>query len=1030
MTNQQTLEIPFKSTEGTMTKKTGHRSCTRLTDLVYKFQTAKSLGQLKNASEATMRTWIDELLSVFGWDVKNTQQVLTEHTLGRDEKAKLHEIGSTNIRPDYTLVNGNVMLAFVDAKSLDVNIENDKDVAFQIRSYGWSIGAAFSVVTNFEQLAIYDCSTMPKNTDGADFARREFLTVDTYIENFELLNSFLSRTNVLNCRIKYVAKAGNALDEKFSKMLGEVRKNLAKAILDSNDIAGIATLSYYVQTIINRILFIRVCESRGLEEDGLLHKFAETDFWTEFKNSSYAKFYERYDGPMFKRIQPLQSLTINNKALVDFIHDLYYPSPYRFDVIPLKTLSDIYDLFLGYQLVVKDGKVSDELKSEFKKSNGAVTTPEALVQQVIKSTIPDTLMNNLSLQEILSLKLADIACGSGVFLVGAYDYVVDFVEKKIAAGEEIDKSYYAVIDGKVTLTLEGRKAIINNCIFGVDINPEAVEVAKLSLSLRIVDKYQPKDFGTVGLLGSQILNGIGANIKCGNSLVGADIETVCPEISQNIEELHATNAFDWKGSFPEVFANGGFDFILGNPPYVEVKNYNVGLPCMAAYIKKVYPSSKNGKIDLAIPFIEQGTKLLNGKGRLGYIIQKRFFKDQYGKGIRQLLTKEDDYLLNGVYDYEENDLFAGRTTYVAILVCDKNKENNEHIWYMNSTSPERNQLLPAKSLTETPWNFESAQLNALRLRLTEELGTLQDICKVKVGVQVLWNDAFQIVADKIEGGLIYGHSIIDKDIVIEYDACKPLLCNEQFAPLTKRDYTTFALFPYSVTDEGVITELSISDFSKLYPKAGAYLAKHKDTICENVEILPQKNSNYNEDEHWHLFTRANNHGAVYPKLCVPMTAQYPQASVILDKHVYCDNANMFFVQLEKIDETHLYALAGIINSTIFNTFARSIANPQRGGYYKFNKQFLDPVPVPVQAFKNRTKNFVTLAGIAKRIEQTNEQIRQNAGMQTSGLELSLKSLWQQLDELCNKLYGIKKPEEKALLYAVTRKDRNPYGQED
>lgn len=222
--------------------------------------------------------------------------------------------------------------------------------------------------------------------------------------------------------------------------------------------------------------------------------------------------------------------------------------------------------------------------------------------------------------------------------------------------------------------------------------------------------------------------------------------------------------------------------------------------------------------------------------------------------------------------------------------------------------------------------------------------------------------------------------------------------------------------------------ITIGEFTELYPKAGAYLAKHKELICNSVEILPQKNKEYNAEEHWHLFTRANNHGAVYQKLCVPMTAQYPQASVILDKHIYCDNANMFFIQIADIDEIRLYALAGIINSTIFNRFARSMANPQRGGYYKFNKQFLDPVPVPKQAFVDCNKDIKKLAAIAKRIEETNEQIR-NSVLQTSGLEISLKRLWNQLDELCMKLYGIKNVDEKALLYSVVRKDRNPYGQE-
>lgn len=1002
----------------------------KLQSLVERFQDSKNKGQLQYSSEATMRTWIDELLSLFGWDVQNTQQVLTEHTLGKNEKEKLHSIGSTNTRPDYTLVNGNVMIAFVDAKSLAINIENDKEVAFQIRSYGWSIGAPFSIVTNFEQLAIYNCSEMPYINDEANYARLYYLTVDQYVEHLEILETILSRDNVLSGKVKFVATKGNALDEKFSILLGTIRKNIAKAILEDNKIDSIEALSFYVQTIINRILFIRVCESRGLEEDGLLKKFCKENFWTKFKNSSYLEFYEHYDGPMFKKIQPLQNLVIKNDSLVDFVRNLYYPSPYRFDVIPLKTLSDIYDLFLGYQLVVKNEKITDELKSEFKKSNGAVTTPFALVNQVINSTISTMGITNLSANDIIHLKIIDIACGSGAFLVGAYDYIVDIIEKKVAQGEELPKEYYANIDGKVKLTVDGRKAIINNCIYGVDINPEAVEVAKLSLSLKLVDDYAPKDFGTVGLLGSQILKGIGSNIKCGNSLVGSDIEEICPYISDNIEELKATNAFEWQSAFPEVFANGGFDFVLGNPPYVEVKNYNANLPSMADYIKHVYSSSKNGKIDLAVPFIEKGVNLLNANGRLGYIVQKRFFKDQYGKGIRKMLTNTNCYLLNGIYDYGETDLFAGRTTYVAILVCDKNSANNGNVWYINSIDCNKNRLLSANSFSDTPWNFESAQLNSIRMRLTETLGTLKDICHVKVGVQVLWNDAFQIMADKIENGMIYGHSVIDKNIVIEYNSCKPLLCNEQFAPLTKREYKTFALFPYSVSDEGEVAELSMSEFNKRYPKAGAYLAKHKDLICRSVETFPQKNPGSNADEYWHLFTRANNHGAVYQKLCVPMTAQYPQASVVLDKHVYCDNANMFFIQIENIDETRLYALAGIINSTIFNTFARSIANPQRGGYYKFNKQFLDPVPVPKQAFLECNKDIKKLAGIAKKIEETNEKIRNNPYGQTSGLELSLGNLWTQLDDLCAKMYGIKSPEEKALLYTIVRKDRNPYGQEN
>ena len=149
----------------------------------------------------------------------------------------------------------------------------------------------------------------------------------------------------------------------------------------------------------------------------------------------------------------------------------------------------------------------------------------------------------------------------------------------------------------------------------------------------------------------------------------------------------------------------------------------------------------------------------------------------------------------------------------------------------------------------------------------------------------------------------------------------------------------------------------------------------------------------------------------------------------MDKHIYCDNANMFFVQVPDMTEEKLYALSAIINSTIFCAFARSIANPQQGGYYKFNKQFLNPVPVPKDAFNECKPQIKKLAKIAKRIEETNEQIRTSIGGQTTGLENSLKSLWSELDQICDKLYGLS-IEDKGIIYSTHRFDRNPYGQED
>jgi hypothetical protein len=902
---------------------------------VASYKEACERGELEMASEETTRTWINQMLAVFGWDVRNTNQVLQEVPLEIMERAALNDIGSTNTRPDYTLMNGRVRLFFLDAKKRTVNIKEDKSVAFQIRSYGWSIGASYSVVTNMDELAIYDCTTMPRHTDNADFARLVYLKAENYTDNFDCFNRFLGREETINNRLRMRFVGKDSIDKNFSKALNGVRLKLAQAIIDGNHrTISIVDINLWTQIILNRILFIRVCEARGLEHDGLLRDFAATDFWLQFKKSSYIDFYEHYDGPMFTRIRQIQDLIIDNAVFDELLSYFYYPSPYCFDVIPLRSISDIYDLFLGYHLEYDgNGMLKNVLKSEFRKSNGAVTTPESIVHNTIDCTIPPEYLQSLTNKQVLDLKFLDPACGSGVFLVNLYDYLATQIENNIEGRKDVlPNQYLYEKDGRKYLNIEGRKLIVNQCLYGVDINQECVEVAKLSLSLKIIDGFEPSDFGNAGLYGSQILHGVGVNIKCGNSLVEPDILERVSDIAENLEELVATNVFDYQAAFSNVFNRGGFDYVIGNPPYVEVKNYNVALPCMSAYIKQRYASSRNGKIDLAIPFIERGIELLNAHGSLGYIVQKRFFKTDYGKGIRKLLSERR--LLRTVYDYAETDLFEDRITYIAIVVCDKSATDNDMIKYINSTNSECIEIAK-ETITETPWSFENYQTTALRVRLANELGTLGEVCNIKVGVQVLWDEAFHIAVDHIDENYIYGSTALCGKLQVERGACRVLLCNEHFVPLSVRENTTCILFPYDVTD-GNVQPVLFSDYERRYPLAGRYLRENRTLIEENVQTVPDRFPTLDRDENWHLFTRANNHNAVYKKLCIPMTTQNPQAAVVMQEDAYCDNANMFFVQIPEVTDDKLYAMAAVINSTPFAYFAKSIANPQQGGFYKFS----------------------------------------------------------------------------------------------
>lgn len=988
---------------------------------VASYQEACERGELDMASEETIRTWINQMLAVFGWDVRNTNHVLQEVPLEIMERAALNEIGSTNTRPDYTLMNGRVRLFFLDAKKRTVNIKDDKNVAFQIRSYGWSIGASYSVVTNMDELAIYDCTVMPRHTDNADFARLVYLKARNYTNNFVQLNSFLERKEAINNSLcmRFVGK--DSIDKNFSKALNCVRLKLAQAIIAGNHrTISIADINLWTQIILNRILFIRVYEARGLERDGLLKDFAATGFWLQFKRSSYIDFYEHYDGPMFARIRQIQDLIIDNAVFDELLSYLYYPSPYCFDVIPLRSISDIYDLFLGYHLEYdSSGMLRNVLKSEFRKSNGAVTTPEHIVHNTIDQTISPEYLQSLTNKQILDLKFLDPACGSGVFLVSIYDHLSAQIESNIAERKDVlSHQYLYEKGGKKYLNLEGRKLIVNQCLYGVDINQECVEVTKLSLSLKIIDGFEPSDFGNAGLYGPQILHGVGVNVKCGNSLVESDILERVSGIVENLEELTATNIFDYRTVFSDVFNRGGFDYVIGNPPYVEVKNYNVALPCMSAYIKQRYASSRNGKIDLAIPFIERGIELLNAHGSLGYIVQKRFFKTDYGKGIRKLLSEK--LLLRTVYDYAETDLFEDRITYIAIVVCDKSATDSDTIKYTNSINDECIEIAK-ETITETPWSFENYQTTALRVRLANELGTLGEVCNIKVGVQVLWDEAFHITIDHIDENYIYGSTALCENLQVERGACRVLLCNELFVPLSVRKNTTCILFPYDVTN-GNVRPILFHDYESRYPLAGRYLRENRTLIEENVQTVPDRFPTLDRDENWHLFTRTNNHNAVYKKLCIPMTTQNPQAAVVMQEDAYCDNANMFFVQIPEVTDDKLYAMAAVINSTPFAYFAKSIANPQQGGFYKFNKQFLAPVPFPRMEFIMFRERMQQLARVARRIEETNTAITTNISS-ASRLYPLLNNLWNEVDCLCCELYRLN-DSEKEIIMSTPRTDHH------
>lgn len=1015
----------------------------KLKKLIAEYEKFRSSSQESDISEATIRSWIHKLLEIFGWDTADTSQVIQEKKLSPHEQKKLISINSTSSRPDYKLLANGKVATFLDAKNITVKLISDKSSAFQIKSYGWSSGSPCAFLTNFDELSIHDTTYEPNKEQNADYGRVYF-KIDEYLDNFEIIEKHLSRKNVLLGELTALYEDASkskrrikkqAVDESFANKLSSFRVSLATNVLEKNPEIirnDIERLSYIVQMLINRIIFIRVCEARYIEEDGLLLSFQKEGFWKNFKHSSYNDFYENYDGPLFLRNNILHDIAISDQVFDELLQELYYPSPYRFDVIPTSLLSDVYEIFLANRLVLKDGIIIEELKIEYSKSTGVVSTPQYLVQDLIKRTASREVFLKKNMDEFFDTKFLDFACGSGAFIIELFDYLQSIlVESYLNNPSEKYEKYFFIQGNKATMTVDGKRALISNCIHGIDIDEGAVEVARMSLALKIIDDIEfHEDYKALGIKGYQILNKVGANIKYGNTLVSSDIKKEFPKISnkKNLSQLEALNIFDWECNeygFGIIFDNNkGFDFIIGNPPYVEAKHITDKFPFMYDYLKSQYETFALGKVDLSIPFIERGVQLLNKKGKLGVIIQNRFFKADYGDCIRNFITERK--YLSQVINFTNTDLFKGRTTYVSSIILDI--QGTETICYSNiggdvSKMPFILQALPSSEdhsdefncvsldvINNETWSFESIELLKIKKQIAKNNIPYGKFGSIGVGIQVLLVSVYHITVTEVDEnlGIIKGTSRVDKNIEIEIEACRSLVPNKKLFSFKKDQNETYAIFPYDIVDEKK-SPILFDDFQKRFPLAAKYLKKHRKIIKEEI-----KDNKYerNDSQKWHLYTRESHIEKNYSKILIPMTANDVFASVTQSDFIYCDNSNVNFAVIPEKTEENLYAVAGIFNSTTFSVLARATANKQRGGYYKLNKQFIMPVLFPAKIFSKNKPLVKKIASLGKLIEELQSQYEYSTPRQQIQIKKELIEKWDKLDVAVYKAYELTKEQQK------------------
>jgi len=992
-----------------------------LSELVSEFEALLQKGGMNGQPEPLARTWLDKFLAVFGWNPADPHQVRQQYRIKGRRARRLKAEGTTHNLPDYCLISNNQELLFIDVKRFDADIKTDEGIAFQVRCYGWSKHFKVSYAFSFKELAIYDCRFRPNHLDDADVASIKYLPYSKYLDNFELLWDYFSKEAIdsgsLSRRLPddERPKGSKTLDKDFEEKLSLWRKELAKSIIRYGKVRDVLLVSAAAQRILDRIIFLRFCEELGLEESGSLNYMAnhEDGFWPLFLEEHEKRYSKAYDGILFPASDEddpsgvdahLRSWWLKGRIFRDIVQTLYTPNPYRFDVIPIELLGGIYEQYLGKRLRIVGNDVEDEYKQEYQRSKGAVYTPSWVVKRVVEKTL-DPLMKEKNPEELLQLRILDPACGSASFLSGVYNYfegrILSWFERNPRDKRRPD--FVADTDDGPQITLGIAKQIIDNCIYGVDIDAEAVEVARMSLAL----KYSER---AVLLSGEPhlFLKGIGLNIKQGNSLVGPDIVGLGIEEERVIEE---TMPFDWRSKttgFGEIIEKGGFDAVVGNPPYIEVKRYKEWMPAQYKYLKNGghYETTRQGKTDIAMPFMEQGLKLLKKNGRLGFIIQNRFFKTDYGEIVRDWLRRKR--AIAEIEDFRDLQVFEGRTTYTAILALQKDSPAIYYRAYATiddamANAPCVNTTLKWSDVDSNVWSFDQPDLLEVYQDLANRHGAIgqRNRLQISVGLQTLYGKLYQFEPVKVRPRTVMGRNGNGHEVSLEKAALRPLCRNRGFYPFRKNNADAWVIFPYDVS-EAQASEIGWKEFKQRYPKTADYLEEHKREIMKAVEV--EKGAN-----RWHLYTRPQNLAIqANPKVLFPMTIEDTMAVVDHVGDIYQDNVNVNSISFEGASKDQLNAIAAVFNSTLFNALARLKAGLNDSGWRKFNRQYAELVPFPaaiiedeevVQALSSLAEKISSLQGRA--IKAATEGAR-------TGYRATIESLWEKLDEKVESVYGLKK----------------------
>ena len=594
-------------------------------------------------------------------------------------------------------------------------------------------------------------------------------------------------------------------------------------------------------------------------------------------------------------------------------------------------------------------------KETKRKRDGVYYTPEWVVEHIVKETLGKKLdelksecgwpRNRLPQKEqidtygekLKSIKIVDPACGSGAFLISALRYLLDEWHQLEAVRRQVESRLTPSDDNALI------RDILRSNIYGVDINPASVEITRLALWLHTAKGDKP-------------LSSLEGTIRDGNSLIDDSFYKgqIDLDLYDDVQK-ERINAFNWEEAFPEVFEEGGFDVVVGNPPYVKLQNFRNVHKDMAEFLRTgrpgvaPYRSTQTGNFDLYLPFIEKGLQLLKKDGRMGYIAPSLWSVNDYGAGLRNWIAEKR--YLDGWIDFRSFQVFDEATIYTALQFYAKKAAKALRVAFAadgvladDSWSDPASSLSYEKLAFGDRWLLLSGTERKLIDKLYKRCKRMDDpahTSNIFVGIQTSADSIYHL---KRLGRNRYlctpkgADADPPYEVQVEDEIMKPLVSGTEAKRYVAPETDTFLLFPYQVSNE-TVRLIDAKTFEGSYPNAWAYLKSYEQSLRE------REKGKMDSDDSWWAYNYPKNLGKQeIQKLIVPRLVSSLLCSVDEHGQIYLDNVDVGGIAVSKTQDP--FFICGILNAPVADFVFRRISKPFRGEYRSANKQFIAPLPIP------------------------------------------------------------------------------------